>query len=65
MSWTQKGPLWSWLGTGEAMALIKGPVGNQRLDKPRLRTGGSRDLSGPLGWRIQAVDGPRGAEGDG
>ncbi len=43
----------------------EGPDGNERLDKPRLRTGDSRDLSGPLWWRIQAVDGPREAEGDG
>lgn len=43
----------------------KGPGENERLDKPRLRTGDSRDLSGPLWWLIQAVDGPREAEGDG
>jgi hypothetical protein len=55
------------LGGGPRVCCIgpdEGP-GNQRLDKPRLRTGGSRDLSGPLWWRIQAVDGPREAEGDG
>lgn len=49
--WTQKGPLWSWLGTGYCMALIRGRC-DERLDKPQLRTGGNRDLSGPLWWGI-------------
>ena len=61
MSWTQKGPMWSWLGTGFALALIRGRMEMSGLIGRSSESGANRGLSEPL-W-VANPGGRRAARG--